>query len=260
MKLNRMELKKIIYDFNSLSNRFIRVPYEEYDIVLKRFVEFIDKTSIIYDFVMDCGQPTINIAEKINEVAGAYGRLRFDFGDTDKDEIINIYSLLKYMIENDYSANIWKPYAHSNRYQDWAKGFNEQVVLVLVNHISGYLTKIGIDMGMDENIRYSITVHNGQVNVASDNATINSTQNNGLNTSELSKILTEVRQAILSLSSDEDKESAQEYIEVIEDELNKPQPKKSLLKTAIAGLQAIKGTVEFGAAVTAIFQFIQTII
>ena len=56
--------------------------------------------------------------------------------------------------------------------------------------------------------------------------------------------------------SDEDKESAQDYLEVIEAELNKPQPKKSFLKTAMAGLKAIKGSVEFSAAVSAIMQFV----
>lgn len=242
-----------------MSNRFIRVDFQEYQTVLNRFVEFIDNTTIIHDFVLDCGEPTFIVENEVKDVACSYGRSRFDFGNTDQEEVTNIYSLLKYLVNNKWGMGIWQPYSHSRSYQDWAKGFNEQVVMVLVNHISGYLTKIGIDMGMDENTRYSITVNNGQVNLAADNATINATQNNGIDASEVSKLITELRESVSTLDSDVDKEAAQEYIEVIESELRNSKPKKSLLRTAITGLQAINGTVQFGAAIATIIQFIQTI-
>ena len=34
MKLNRSELKKIIYDFNSISNRLLQADFEDYNDVL----------------------------------------------------------------------------------------------------------------------------------------------------------------------------------------------------------------------------------
>lgn len=43
-----------------------------------------------------------------------------------------------------------------------------------------------------------------------------------------------------TLTSDEDKEVASESLEVIEAEVVSEKPKKSMIKTAIASLQAIK--------------------
>lgn len=47
--------------------------------------------------------------------------------------------------------------------------------MVLIRHIERYLTKIGIDMGLDEKVSYLITIENRQVNIANDNSTINAT-------------------------------------------------------------------------------------
>jgi hypothetical protein len=57
--------------------------------------------------------------------------------------------------------------------------FIDRVLLVLIGNIEDYLTKVGIDMGLDENVVWNVC--GGQVNVASGNATINATQNNGIN-------------------------------------------------------------------------------
>ena len=47
MKLNRKELRKIQYDFNSCSNRLLQANYEDYADVLGKFVNYIDSTPII---------------------------------------------------------------------------------------------------------------------------------------------------------------------------------------------------------------------
>lgn len=64
-----------------------------------------------------------------------------------------------------------------------------------------------------------------------------------------------MRDKIGTIASDEDKEAASESLEVIEAEVVSEKPKKSMIKTAMATLQAIKGTVEFGSA-AALIQFI----
>lgn len=46
------------------------------------------------------------------------------------------------------------------------KDFNNRVTMVLIRNIETYLTKIGIDMGIDENVSYNITVKDGQINIA----------------------------------------------------------------------------------------------
>ena len=86
-----------------------------------------------------------------------------------------------------------------------------------------------------------------------DNASVTATANIGADASELEKLIAAVRGTI---ASDEDKEAASESLEVIEAEVVSEKPKKSMIKTAIATLQAIKGTVEFGSAAAALIQFI----
>ena len=249
-----------MYDFNRLANRFIRVNYQDYETVLRRFVEYIEKTPVVHDYVIDCGTSTFTIADEIARVQTSYGRERFEFGESDDEETANIFALIRYLTENKWGVGIWQPYSNSRSYNDWAKEFNEQIVMILINHIEGYLTKIGIEMGMDENTRYLITVNNGQMNLAADNASITATQNNGISADELSAIIERIKKATDKLESAEDKEDAVGYIEVLDNELRTQQPKKGLIKTALAGLQAIKGSVEFGAAIAAIVQFVQTII
>jgi hypothetical protein len=65
---------------------------------------------------------------------------------------------------------------------------------------------------------------------------------------------------INNFPSREDSEVAVETLEVIENELAQPKPRKGFLRTALAGLQTIKGTAEFGAAVVALVQFIQAVL
>ena len=53
----------------------------------------------------------------------------------------------------------------SNKFDDKIKGFNEKNSKILIGHIEDYLTKLGIDMGMDDNAMYNISYNQGQVNI-----------------------------------------------------------------------------------------------
>jgi F0F1-type ATP synthase epsilon subunit len=256
-----MELKKIIYDFNSVSSRFMRVDFRESNIVLVKFLDYIDNEELISNYIKDCGEPSIDVKAETEEVIESRGRSYFNLGNTTQEEVTNIYHILKYIRDNDIPVmNVARSYSNSRQYQDMIKGFNERVSMVLIRHIEGYLTKIGIDMGMDESVKYSITVNNGQVNLASDNATINANQFNEIDVKKLETLIEAIKKEISADISDSDAEKLNDSIEVIENELTQSKPKKSLLNTALAGLQSIKGTAEFGAAVVALVQFIKSII
>ena len=45
-------------------------------------------------------------------------------------------------------------------------------------------------------------------------------------------------------------------LEVISEEWKSKQPRKSFIKTAVEGMKMIKGTAEFGAAITTLIQFV----
>jgi hypothetical protein len=150
-------------------------------------------------------------------------------------------------------------FSSSNSIQENLKKFNERILLVLINHIEEYLRKIEIDMGADESISYSITVHGGQVNLATDKSTINAIQNNGISADELQKLLSDIRSNLSNLS-DEDKESVSDCLEVIEAESVSNNPKRSFLKTALNTLKGINGSVQFVAAVATLAEFIMPLL
>lgn len=130
----------------------------------------------------------------------------FCIGDTDEEEVRTVFAILCYIVENDVPIHygIVYGYSSSDKFQDKVKGFNDRVTMVLIRHIERYLTKIGIDMGVDEKIVYSITVQNGQVNIANDSAVITATNTIGIKTEQLLDLIRAVKNAVSDLSADEE--------------------------------------------------------
>jgi hypothetical protein len=261
MKLNRADLRKIMYDFNSISNRLLQADYNDYTNVVSKFVSFIKNTPIIFDYITDCGACEQDLKQEFDEVGRSYGRCIFSLGDTDEEEVRNIFAILSYIAENgiEIHRGIAFGYSSSNKFQDKIKGFNDRVVMVLIRHIERYLTKIGIDMGIDEKITYSISVQNGQVNIAHDNASITATNTVGIDITRFEELIQAVRKTADGLS-DEDTEILKSNLEVVEEEVKSEKPRKGFLKTAVSGLKMLKGTAEFSAAIAALIQFIQPLL
>jgi hypothetical protein len=239
----------------------MQANYQDYTDILIKFILYIRENKLILDYITDCGNIDFDLESEYREVAKSYGRLIFSLGESDAEEVRNVYAILSYIADNkkEIYYEIAMGYSSSNNYQDKVKGFNERFVMVLIRHIERYLTKIGIDMGMDENVRYSITVANGQVNIANDNATINATNSNGIDFAYLSQLISAVKGELNSLSS-ADQGSASDDLEVIEQELQAEKPRKNFIRTALSGLKTLKGSAEFGATVVTLIDFVQKII
>lgn len=82
MNLNRIELRKIIYDYNCISNRLLQANFEDYNSVLKKFLNFISNTEIINDYIKDCGDCCWDIDKIMEEVQNSYGHKLFVLGDS----------------------------------------------------------------------------------------------------------------------------------------------------------------------------------
>jgi hypothetical protein len=258
MKLNRTELKKVMYDFNSFSNRLLKADMQDYNLILAKYLIFIENQPLIKDYISGCGEPPSDIASDVCEASRNHNVI-FDTGDTVEQEVTNIFHTLKYLSDNNIRIphDVGMGYSQGSfKYSECLKGFNERFVLVFIRHIEGYLTKIGIDMGVDESIKYSITNTGGQVIVATDSATVTATMNNGIDASALRSLIKTIMDATVGMNKNEI-EAVQENIEVIENELKGTKPRKNFLNTALTGLKAIKGSAEFGAAVTTLVQFVQ---
>lgn len=258
MKMNRTELKIVQYDFSCISNRLLRANYQDYEQVLMKFIRHLEDTEIIFDFIKDC-ITQFDVETEVNEVANSFGRLMFDLGDDNEEEISRIYQILKHICDNnfDVSRGIAHSYSTSKKFQDMIRSFNERVVLVFISHIENYLTKIGIGMGMDETTKYVITVSGGQVNLANDNSQISATQNNGIDFSQFETIRTAILDSMGDEQTREEKEQIEETLVAIKEELQKSAPKKGVMTTMINGIKVINGSASFLKNMKSLYTFVE---
>lgn len=243
MNINKKELKIISYDFHCIGNRVIRVSYNEFLSVLKIFLKYIDETEIIKDYISICKRNEYDVEKEVNSVNLSWGRELFDLGITQEEEVFTVYSVLKYIDDKNIDiGQLGRGYASSNKYRDIVKEFNNRVTLVLIQYIAAYLTKIGIEMGYDEEEKYMITINGGngvQVNISKDDSTINAVQNNGINTEELNNLIKSIKESLNNDIPEEEKEMIEENIETIKQELSNNSPKKGLIKSCILGLKNV---------------------
>ena len=132
--------------------------------------------------------------------------------------------------------------------------FNDRVVSVLNIYITNYLSKEGIKMRLDDNT--SVVINNsGQFNLANDNATINATQNNGIKAEDFTQLIDSMRAALADNLSDDDKETANDSIDIIQDELLSEQPNEKNVRSHFKILSKIDGGVKFASACCALLTF-----
>lgn len=262
MRLNRNELRKIMYDFNSRANRLLQSDFDDYNDVLSKFMRYVDETEIIHDYIESCGQCTFDMESEFKQVASEHAI--FELGNTDIEEVRNVYSILKYIVACKIPVHysIGMPYSRSRNYQEILKDFNDRVTMVFIRHIENYLTKVGIDMGMDERTTYNISVRDGQVNIANDNSNIiamNSLQ--AIDQNKLDELIKMIRQHEKDdVLCNDDVDVIEGSLDLITSEVSSEKPRRQFLKSATTALKGIKGTVEFGAAVAALIQFLQPFI
>lgn len=208
----------------------MRVQFDEYGSVLKKFVDYIESNEIIMQYI--CMGDTGEYDAKTDwELVVEKDGYMFDFGPSVEEESFQIYSTLKYINENImYPYRAFFRIYGEKQYQDNVKQFNDRVVLVLINNINDYLTGIGIDMGFDENIVWN--VNGGQVNIASGNATINATQNKGVNNAELESIIKNIMDNVFELDK-KDADTIIDSVEMIREEIMKPEPKRNIISSGI---------------------------
>lgn len=108
-------------------------------------------------------------------------------------------------------------------------------------------------MGLDNNVTYNI--NGNQVNIANDSATINATQNNGIETDKLKELISEMRTSLSADLSDDDKQTALESIDAIETELQSESPNETTVKTHFKLLRKIDNSVKFASACCSILTF-----
>lgn len=237
--INKKELKKISLNLRITASRLLNTEFREGIDNLKRFLNFIKDTPIIYDFILRSNVKKFNIKEIIQ--SKEYNE-KFSIPCEVKEEITFVYQLLDYEANNyeDYEF-LAMGYSFGTKYQDHVDAFNKDVVNPFVNHIISYLEELMIDMGMDEKSTMSINFNgenSGQINLGQGNSTINAVYNNNNNNAESIKELTVALLDLLKAEElpKEEKEEIKEVIETVNEEVTSQKPKKSILKFCLSKL------------------------
>ena len=263
INLNKKELRKLSFEFNSMANRLLRSSYQEFNHALKRFLGYIDSIELIKEYIQSCTRDNFDIKKAMEEM-NSIGMGVLDLGNTDEEEVYTVYNTLLYISEKGFNYyTIGRRYSGKKSFNEIIKDFNDKFSYILIIHISGYLTKIGIEMGIDEEVNYMITNNGGQVNISRDTSTLNAVQNVGTKSDELVSLVGEINK-ILS-SSDipkEERETIGDAIETIQSELQNDTPKKGLIRSCIAGLKsvisAIPTAIELSENITKLIEYVSS--
>ena len=219
MKLTKTELKKILYDFNGYSNNLLQSNFSDYQRRLVKFINFIDNTNLIRDYIKSCGECEQNLPNEFEEVIKGHGQFIFSIGETEAEEVRNIYAILSYIIRNKVNIiDVILGYSGENTRQSKLDGFNKDFVSCLIEDIERYITKIGIDMGLDDNIEYNINNKNGQLIINSEN--VNANYITGIDQKKLEKLITNLDNQI-ELLSEKQKKLANRKLKTIKQEIKK---------------------------------------
>lgn len=260
---DKKELKKQSRDFRTISSRTLTSDFQMFGDNLKRLINFIDNNEIIKKYIDSCISEDDNfkIEDDVNQVCGSYDHI-FDSYIDEQQEVSYIYQILKYIVDNNKDCRAYTiAYSTSRQYQDKLKGFCDNVVEPLVNHIDSNYERIFIEMGLDEESKFKIINNGGQVNIAKDDSNINAVQ---INNSQLDNLVQNVKNKINDIDDEEIKSEIIDTVEGIQEELKKPEIKKGRIKSFITSLQtkipSIGTAIEVGAAITELITFAQQFI
>ncbi|EPI04501.1 hypothetical protein D920_00201 [Enterococcus faecalis 13-SD-W-01] len=243
MEITKKELRKVSRRFRGLGSRVMHAHYNEVNSIIKMFVDYIEKTPILNEFVVSLYREIPDFESDLAQASG-YGQHIIATGDTPEEEVNTIYQILKYISQNpDFDvAMLGWGYTSSKKFQDMVEAFGNRLVQPFISHIDDYLMDISTDMGFDEENMFMITINGGnpQVNISNDNSNLTAAQYNSIDLDSLSKNITEVRKELKESDIDgEMKEILLANLNVVESESKQENPQKSVVKTALTTLSTI---------------------
>ena len=272
MQMTKKDLRKILYDFNSVSNRLLQSDSDNYLSALQRFLEYLNSQELIKNYMESQEKLVLGFSDEeihsiFKELAVSLGHQKIQLSGIVEEEIKCTHKLLVYILEQHvpFNSSFFYSFSTSSKFDDKIKGFNEKISKILIIHIEDYLTKLGIDMGMDDSTVFNISNNQGQVNIAQDNSNIDATQIiNNEQFNELDILVEKLLENLKELPSVKDKCYAEENATFIKEELMKDNPRKSVVSGCIETLKRIAkkvpDAVEFAASVAGIANFVMQFI
>lgn len=236
--LDSKEYKKINLDFRRVSSNFLRTEYNNQDVPLRRFYNYIEKESVIKDIISN---KIDGIDYDFHDCFGKdeFGRSFINIPFEEEKHIKAMYDYLKYIAENNVSLYCLalKFPCGSRKITDYLQNFIDIAFKPLINYIQDELSKIMI---MDEGKDMKEMNNYGVINFATDNSVIKS--NNIINQKEyenITNISDSIKEALKNINMDEEeKENIIDDIEEIQEQLNCSIEKPTRFKKAFKNIKA----------------------
>jgi hypothetical protein len=190
---------------------------------------------------------THKLLREIIDTENPVAILQEKFGCCSQKEDDELRGMLHELQENGFINVLWADDApYYMTLNNSARTYEEQLAEYELQQIQG--------------AKNAYNINAQQINIASGHSTINVAQYNGIDVSRLKELISDIKQLIPNTLSPDESETVNDSLDTIESISESNPPKKSLARVALSALQAIKGTVEFGAAIVLLVQFAQPFI
>lgn len=240
--MNQMkELRSISLDFRRISSNLLRTSYEQADVALTRFYNFINGTNWIYNLL----QPIITETDyDFRECFMPSDRRReFVIPLDEKKHIKAQYDYMRYIIESE-KVNIlglaMKHCINEKKFDDMVQVFFSDAFKPLIDYINDSISKEMILIGGDTTHVPAVNIGNnyGTANIQG-KGTINSTNTVNLASNEIKQLIEKIMPSLEYIQDvpEEEKVSVQDDLESIQEQLVSATPKKNRIQKALNGIK-----------------------
>lgn len=235
------ELQSISLDFRRISSNLLRTSYEQADVALARFYNFINGTNWIYNLL----QPIITETDyDFREcfMPSDCGR-KFVIPLDEKSHIKAQYDFMRYIVESE-EVNIrglaMNHCINKKKVDDMVQVFFSDAFKPLIDYINDSISKemILIEGNTTQVPAVSIGNNYGTANIQG-TGTINSTNTLNLASNEIKQLIEKIMTSFECMQNvpEEEKMSVQDDLESIQEQLVSATPKKSRIQKALNGIK-----------------------
>lgn len=266
---DKTSLKRCLFLFHKQASRLLKSEFDDSPLPLQRFLEHIEAEPIIREYINDCTNlhtpEGFSAISQCDEVAADYYGTFGPFSTNSQEESAQVYLILKELVARNAQgrSNFFMGYGTgSKKWQDKYRGFLDSVAQRLIDNIDCHLNIIGIESGLDDSGDAMTTIFNApvgsaQVNQATGQSVVKATQQNGVASQELSKLLNEVFDAARSeLGNGETLQDIEENLNSIREQIMGDSPKRGIIRGSVSLLKNINAGVQFSAALAALIEFL----
>ncbi len=185
IELTEKAMKTLDMEFRTRASRLYQAKYQEVLNLLEKFIGYVDRTPTLAEYVQSC-DPELSDAElneMISAVAGGWGEVTFDFGNSTQEEVARSYRVMKSVLSKHdvhFLFAIGRAYDGDSQFQSSTEGFVHGVVTPFVDGINLYLHTIAMNarIGDTRTITINNNGSNAQINISDNGATLSAQQHN----------------------------------------------------------------------------------